>query len=135
MVKEFRDENGNLIAYEMSGDDKIKFEVLVTKFDGRMERIESHLQDQNNKMKDQNNKVEEIYKRQSTLIEFLHDLMANFGSEVKKISGADGKPGIEQRLECVEKDFLKFYTEWKTYAAIMVLAMAVIELIFKLWHH
>jgi hypothetical protein len=136
MVHEaYYNKEGELICYTLTGEDRIKFEVVISDFNGRITNIESHVQDQKyclNKISDEQDRISQ---KQAAMFEYIHNWMASVGTEVRKIAGVPGGKGLEARVCDSEANILVLQTSIKVWARMIVfglpLMFTAIEIVFK----
>ena len=131
MVREYRDENHNLVGYEFSGADKIKFEVEFATFNSRIGVLESNSHDTKLKMDKIMDKQDLIIERQAALSEFVRTYMTENKVELAKIEGTPECPGINPRLQAVEGTLLTYKTTTRFYKWAIATLIAIIGIILK----
>jgi hypothetical protein len=86
----FRDSEGDLVAYKHASEEsRILFEVTIAKFDARISRAESHLEDIKVKLED-------IEKKVLMAIKIIHDNIKDYTASMKKVND------LEDRLKIAE---------------------------------
>lgn len=82
MVKEFRDGEDNILAYELTGEDKVKYEVSRAEDKARLGRLESHAEDTKNKL-------DKIDAKVTTMIDFIKNMIENHTAGMRRIDQAE----------------------------------------------
>jgi Zn-dependent oligopeptidase len=79
-----KNNSGELIAYRMPEEEKIKFEVFVAKIESRIERIESHASDLKQDSIDKDNKLKVISEKVSNLCFEFHEAINTMHTIMKR---------------------------------------------------
>lgn len=141
MTRVIRDSEGKIIIYRKPLKPRESFEVTLARHDERMERMESNSEEQRAAIQRIEKKQDVMGQKQVEIIRMLDNFMVKSWSEIGKISGADGKPGLEDRLSCAEQVtkpviftrqlIIKF---WPVWTAMVTIAAGCIKWWPKIKH-
>lgn len=126
----YRKKNGELLSYRLTGKDKVKFEVVLAEFNGRITSIESHVQDFKRAMAKLTSEQKKSFQAQTALLEHVHVWMADSGRDVKEVTK---EGGIKDRVDCVEKALASFKTSFKLLVILTPITIGIFGLIIKFW--
>jgi hypothetical protein len=81
---EIRDKKGNLEAYQFGADAKTALEVIITRYDERLARIDSNISDLKYNQATQSSDIKKLFEKMSETLQSFHEALGQISSIGKK---------------------------------------------------
>lgn len=117
-----RDSEGRIIGHPSNADDPTRFEVLLERYSGRMDRIESNQGDMAVEQKEMHSKIDNMDKNISTMVQYYRETLNKQNEMQDEICKTPD--GLKCRISNAERGLSAIFGGIKTAAWIIGILIA-----------